>query len=105
MIRFGHRRPWLLAGVLAVLALAACENPGLDGRDAELSRVRAERGFAVIEVTAERAVFAARGQRIVVEPPPGYCLDEGSVAVTRNAAFALIADCMQDHQATLRFQQ
>jgi hypothetical protein len=101
MNRFGHRRPWLLAGVLAVLALAACENPGLGGRDAELSRVRAEKGFAVIEVTAERAVFAARGQRIVVEPPPGYCLDEGSVAVTRNAAFALVADCMQDHQAKL----
>ena len=101
MMRFGHRRRWLLAGVLAVLALAACENPGLGGRDAELSRVRAERGFAVIEVTAERAVFAARGQRIVVEPPPGYCLDEGSVSVTRNAAFALVADCMQDHQAKL----
>ncbi len=101
MIRFGHRRRWLLAGVLAVLALAACENPGLGGRDAELARGRAEKGFAVIEVTAERAVFAARGQRIVVEPPPGYCLDEGSVAVTRNAAFALVADCMQDHQAKL----
>ena len=102
MMRFGYRRPWLLAGALAVLALAACENPGLSGRDAELARLRAEKGFAVVEVAAERAVFAAHGQRIVVEPPQGYCLDEGSVAVTRNAAFALVAECMQDRQAELK---
>ncbi len=101
MMRFGHRRPWLLVGVLAVLALAACETPGRSGRDAELARLRAKKGFTVIEASAGRAVFAARGQRIVVEPPQGYCLDEDSVAVTRNAAFALIADCMQDHQAEL----
>ena len=91
MMRFRYRRVWLLAGMLAAMALAACENPGLSGRDAELARVRAEKGFAVIEATAERAVFAVRGQRIVVEPPQGYCLDEDSVAVTRNAAFALVA--------------
>ncbi len=101
MMRLRHRRACLLAGVLAVLALAACETPGLGGRDAEFARLRAGEGFAVIEVSAERAVFAAHGQRIVVEPPEGYCLDEGSVAVTRNAAFALVADCMQDHQAKL----
>ena len=101
MMRFAHRRPWLLTGVLAVLALAACEQPGLDRRDAEFSRQLNAEGFAVIEVTAERAVFTARGQRIVVEPPPGYCLDGDSVAVTRHAAFALIADCMPDHQAKL----
>ncbi len=101
MMRFGYRRSWLLAGVLAVLALAACETPGLSGRDAEFARVRTAKGFAVVEVSAERAVFVARGQRIVVEPPQGYCLDEGSVAVTRKAAFALVADCMQDHQVKL----
>ncbi len=101
MMRFGHRRAWLLAGVLAVLALAACEEPGLAGRDAELARVRGARGFEVIEASAERAVFIARGQRIVVEPPQGYCLDQGSVAVTRKAAFALVADCMHDHQLKL----
>ena len=101
MMRFGYRRSWLLAGVLAVLALAACETPGLSGRDAEFARVRSAKGFAVVEASAERAVFVARGQRIVVEPPQGYCLDEGSVAVTRKAAFALVADCMQDHQVKL----
>ncbi len=101
MMRFGYRRSWLLAGVLAVLALAACETPGLSGRDAEFARVRSAKGFAVVEANASRAVFVARGQRIVVEPPQGYCLDEGSVAVTRKAAFALVADCMQDHQVKL----
>jgi hypothetical protein len=101
MMPSGHRRSLLFAGLLAVLALAACENPGMGGRDAEFSRQHGERGFAVIEVTAELAVFAAHGKRIVVAPPQGYCLDEGSVAVTRNAAFALVADCMQDHQAKL----
>jgi hypothetical protein len=101
MMPSGYRRLRLFAGVLAVLALAACENPGVGGRDAEFARQHGEKGFAVIEVTAERAVFAARGKRIVVEPPQGYCLDEGSVAVTRSAAFALIADCMQDHQEKL----
>ena len=101
MMRFSDRSSWMLAAVLAVLALAACETPGMSGRDAEFARVRAARGFAVIEATAERAVFAVRGQRIVVEPPQGYCLDEGSVTVTRSAAFALVADCMTDHQAEL----
>ena len=92
MMRFAHRRPWLLTGVLAVLALAACEQPGLDRRDAEFSRQLNAEGFAVIEASAGRAVFIARGQRVVVEPPEGYCLDEGSIAVTKHAAFALIAD-------------
>ncbi|MHA1530115.1 MAG: hypothetical protein ACTSVG_13935 [Alphaproteobacteria bacterium] len=101
-MRSGYRQTWLLAGVFAVLALAACETPGLGGRDAELARQRSAKGFAVIEVTAARVVIAARGQHIVVEPPQGYCLDEGSVSVTRNAAFALVADCMDDHQAELK---
>ena len=101
MMRFGYRRTWLLAGALAAMALAACETPGMSGRDAEIARVRAASGFEVIEASAERAVFIARGQRIVVEPPQGYCLDEDSVTVTRKAAFALIAECMRDCQAEL----
>ena len=101
MMRLRHRRPWLLAGVFAAMALAACETPGLSGRDAEITRVHVGKTFAVVEASADRAVFTARGQRVVVEPPQGYCLDEGSVAVTRNAAFALVAECMQDRQAEL----
>ena len=99
MMQFGHRRSWLGAGVLAVLALAACVEPGRIGPEAELARVSEPRDFAVIEATARRAVFIARGQRIVVEPTPGYCLDQGALGVTGNAAFALIAGCMQDRRA------
>ncbi|MCH8952761.1 MAG: hypothetical protein IID49_11655 [Proteobacteria bacterium] len=99
MRRPGQRRSWLLAGALAAMVLSGCETPGVDARDAELTRQRAESGFAVIEASAGRAVFIARGQRVVVEPPEGYCLDEGSIAVTKHAAFALIAECMRDHRA------
>jgi hypothetical protein len=95
--RSGRRLPWLLAAV----ALAACENPGYSGRDAEFERVSSMRGFAVVSAAPERAIIAARGQRIIFEPPQGYCLDEESIAVSNNAAFALIADCMQDHLAEL----
>ena len=99
MMRLAQRRPWWSAGLLVALALAACEQPGMG--DPEPLRARAANGFEVIEASPGRAVFDVRGQRIVVEPPPGYCLDQGSVAVTRNAAYALVADCMQDHQAAL----
>lgn len=99
MMQFGHRRSWLGAGLLAVLALGACVEPGRIGPDAEISRVPEPKDFAVIEATARRAVFLSRGQRIVVEPAPGYCLNQGSLSVTGNAAFVLIADCMPDLQA------
>ncbi len=97
MMQF-HRQAWLLAGFLAAAALAGCEAPGLSGRDAELSRLRSGKDFQVIGVAADRAVFSARQQRIIVEPPEGYCLDEDSVAATRNAAFALITDCLNSRQ-------
>jgi hypothetical protein len=89
-----RRAAWLAGAVLAATALAGCENLGADGVDAELARTRGQKSFAIISSTAERATFNARGQRIVVEPPQGYCLDEGSVTVTRKAAFALVSDCM-----------
>jgi hypothetical protein len=90
------RAAWLAGAVLAATALAGCENMGADGVDAELARNRGQKGFAIISSTAERATFNARGQRIVVEPPQGYCLDEGSVTVTRKSAFALVSDCMDN---------
>jgi hypothetical protein len=67
---------------------------GADGVEAELDRIRGQKSFAIISSTSQSATFNARGQRIVVEPPQGYCLDEGSVSVTLKAAFALVSDCM-----------
>ena len=101
MTRVGCRRPWSLGLLLGVMALAGCENIGVDGREAELARARGVKGFAVISSNADRAVFAVRGQRIVVQPPNGYCLDEGAVDVSHLAAFALVTDCLQDRLAEL----
>lgn len=101
MTRIGGRRLRLFGVLLGTVALAGCEIPGESGLDAELARIEGVTGFAVISSDAGRAVFAARGHRIVVEPPDGYCLDEGSVDVSRLAAFALVADCLQDQLAAL----
>jgi len=104
------QRAWpssaLLGAVLAVTLLGGCELPqqlptGESEVKAELARVRGERGFAVVSATPAKAVFAARGQRIAVEPPPGYCLDESSITVSAKATFALVADCERENQATL----
>lgn len=89
------------AGLVAALALAGCDSPGFSGRDAEIERKRGERGFAVLESGETRALFAANGERIAVEPPDGYCLDEESIAVTRRSAFVLVADCMHSHETAL----
>jgi hypothetical protein len=101
MTRIRRGRLWLLGPLLGVMALAGCENFGENSVGSELARIRGEKGFAVISSNSERAVFAARGQRIAVEPPDGYCLDEGSVDVSRLAAFALVADCLQDRLAEM----
>lgn len=98
MIRALRFRALLPAAALVATALAGCQTTGLSGREAELARQRAL-GFEVTEATAERAVFMARGQRIMVEPPAGYCLDEESVVVSRNAAFSLVADCLGTQHA------
>lgn len=88
--------------LLVALGLGACKTlPGESGLDDELVRVRGEKGFAVVSASAEQAVFAARGQRIRVEPPDGYCLEEDSAAVGRQAAFVLISDCLEQHQEKL----
>lgn len=103
----GPRRAgrWLLAtvGLSLALVLGGCElaEPGLSGRDQELARRAGEQAFAVVEAGEERAVFAANGSRIVIEPPEGYCLDEDSVAVSERSAFVLVADCMEAQEAAL----
>ena len=81
--------------MLAVAALAGCQNLGESALDAEVARVRGNKYFRVISSTSDRAVFSARGQKVVVEPPQGYCLDNGSLAVNHKAAFVLVADCLE----------
>jgi hypothetical protein len=107
VIRARRSRAWpvaaMLVAMLGVTLLGGCELPqGKSGVEAELSRVRGEQGFAVVAASPSRAVFAVRGQRIVVEPPEGYCLDEGSIAVSAKATFALVADCMLQEQQELK---
>jgi len=84
--------------LLALLALAGCTEVGESGVDAELTRLQGERGIALISSTPKRVVFMARGQRVVVEPPEGYCLDVDAIEVTRRSAFSLVADCLDDRQ-------
>jgi hypothetical protein len=97
----GRHRFWLFGYLLGAMALTGCENIGESRVESELARIRGEKGFAVISSTSSRAVFAVRGQRVTVEPPEGYCLDEGSIDVSRLAAFALVADCLDVQVAAL----
>lgn len=98
----GRRRPAALALSLG-LVLAGCElaEPGLSGRDDETMRRGGKGALAVVEKSEERAVFATAGNRIVIEPPAGYCLDKASVAVSERSAFVLVTDCLRDQQAVL----
>lgn len=89
--------PWLAL----TLALAACEmpaTPGLSGRDEELAR---QGGFVVLDAGEQRAVFAAQGREVAIEPPDGYCLDEESIAVSQRSGFVLVTDCMDSHENAL----
>jgi hypothetical protein len=95
MMQFRHRTTRLLGAMLAVAALAGCQNLGESALDAEVARVRGNKYFRVISSTPGRAVFSAHGQKVIVEPPQGYCLDNDSLAVNHKAAFVLVADCLE----------
>ncbi len=91
----------LVLAMFAGLVLAGCESAGFSAREAEIERQQGKRGFAVLERGEKRALFAAKGREVAVEPPKGYCLDEESIAVSRRSAFVLVADCMGEQQAAL----
>lgn len=96
---------WLSwACFIAAGTLAGCAQlgpPGENGVDAELRRIRGQGGVTLVSARPTRAVFGVLEQRVVVEPPAGYCLDEDSIEITAHAAFALVADCLVDRQAVV----
>lgn len=79
---------------LAGLGLAGCLQTGESLVSDELERVRAIRDFGVISATPERAVLAARGKRVVIEPAPGSCIARDSIEVSRTLAFLVVSDCV-----------
>lgn len=84
-----------LLGGAAVMLLAGCEPGqfGFSGRDAEWARRGA---FSVVSASAQRAVLSAEGNRVAVEPSPGFCLAEDEIETSDRSAFVLIGDCMME---------
>lgn len=99
--RLASRPRRLRAGIalLALLALTGCVTLGESGRESELARTRGD--FAVLAKRPDRVVFAARGRKVVVRSPEGYCLDPEALETTGGSAFALISDCLEDRRAEL----
>lgn len=94
-----------LPAALALTALAGCQTTtGESGVDAELARLQVVKGYGVVSSAPHRAVFALKGERMVVEPPEGYCLDAKSVRVIRETAFVLVADCLEDRRSEVDAQ-
>ena len=79
--------------------IAACDQRGLSGRDAELARLRGD-GFQVVKATHSGAVINAQGQPVMVDPAPGFCLAEDSIETSRRSVFLLIGDCAVEGPAT-----
>jgi hypothetical protein len=95
--RHPHSRPVraALLGGAAMMLLAGCEPGefGFSGRDAEWGRRGA---FSVVSASAQRAVLSADGNRVAVEPSPGFCLAEDEIETSDRSAFVLIGDCVMD---------
>ena len=80
-----HLRLFAKRNKALVAALAGCEGTGFSGRDAELARQRAG-DFFVSSASPEGAILVARGQKVAVEPAPGFCLAEDSIETSNRAA-------------------
>ncbi|MEL6218266.1 MAG: hypothetical protein AAFR79_07340 [Pseudomonadota bacterium] len=66
----------------------------------ELDRLRVPGPFRYAEISPAEAVVIAREQRVVVRPVEGLCLSQGSLEVTREAAFAVVTDCLVEATRT-----
>lgn len=78
--------------VLLLPLVSACQQQGLSGRDAEWARRQAE-GFRVASASHEGVVINARGQMVLVDPAPGFCVAEESIETSKRSVFILIGDC------------
>lgn len=77
-----------LLGVSLLALLAGCEAGQMGfGGTAPVG------DFAVLSASPERAVLSAQGQRVAVEPTPGFCVAEDSIETSDRSAFVLIGDC------------
>lgn len=89
---------WGRLGLIAALVFttAGCLDRGFNALEAELSRVKADKGFAVISHSAQQADISAMGRKVRIEPARGLCIAEESLTVAEDGAFAMIADCTPD---------
>ena len=93
------RHAGLLALLLAATALSGCMQTGASSVDAELARVRAIKGVGVVSADPQRAVIAARGQRVVVAPAQGSCIAPQSVEASSRFAFMVVSDCTLEEES------
>ncbi len=77
----------------ALMMTSGCLERGFSTRDQELERLK---GFALVSAEPSRAVVAARGRQVVVEPADRFCVAEESVETSLKSAFMLIGDCVGD---------
>jgi hypothetical protein len=81
--------------------------PGLSGRDAELSRTGSATpaeaapggAFRIVEAGPARAVVSARGRRVTIAPVEGLCLAGDALDTSGAGAFAVIAECVAEGRA------
>lgn len=93
---------WVQAGAAMSLAglTAGCVTEfGESGLAAELARVKAQNGFAVLRQSNRHAEIAAQGRRIHIETADGFCIAVESLDVSSRGVFALIADCVTEEAA------
>lgn len=81
----------LAAALTAGLLQAGCQE--LEAQSSRTERLSAQSGLAIVSSHPARAVIAADGREVVVEPAGGFCVEEDALSISGAAAFALLSDC------------
>lgn len=91
---------WLSGWLPGCTELQARTGPGLERGESvvseELARLRAPGPFRYTDINRSRAVVVARGREVVLRPLEGLCLSQSSLEVGREAAFAVVTDCLAE---------